>query len=274
MFLQCIVKLSFSINFRTRVIEDPDSLKSWIPGSDNFRLFFTASFIPRTAFDLNFLKKTNHKHLLISLNAYIRTPKKCKMLKKFFSIIAASTILCCYSCKKDDQPSGSLTGNWKFISLHAQTESTAQYNDGTDDMMSVTKADYTSTNNAGSVSFTSNTMASNGVSYDISTAATLYEYMNGVFFDSTSTPLYVNIPPTNSSGTYRIIGEDSIAFTNSFAVGAQTSTGASASGGRFAIDGNILTITSHIVQDTVLNYGGYFINDHQIATASVTLERQ
>jgi hypothetical protein len=23
-----------------------------------------------------------------------------------------------------------------------------------------------------------------------------------------------------------------------------------------------------------LNYGGYFINDHQIATASVTLERQ
>src|SRR6185436_18187367 len=98
------------------------------------------------------------------------------------------------------------------------------------------------TNNAGSVSFTSNTMASNGVSYDVSTAATLYEYMNGVFFDSTSTPLYVNIPPTNSSGTYRIIGEDLIAFTNSFAVGAQTSTGASASGGRFAIDGNILTI--------------------------------
>ena len=195
------------------------------------------------------------------------------MLKKLFSIIAVSTILCCYSCKKDDKPSGAITGNWKFVSIHAETQSTAQYNDGTEDVKSVTISDYTSENNTGTVSFNGNTANSTGIGYDVTSTAKSYDYYNNVLSDSSEFPFTVNIPPSNSTATYQIIGQDSIVFSNG-ALGAQTTAGASASGGRFSIDGNILTLKSNIVQDTTMNLGGLIVTDHEFAAATLTLQRQ
>ena len=200
------------------------------------------------------------------------------MKKIIFPLLTAFILLTIFSCKKDNTTSSSspLAGNWKFISIHAQTQSTAQYSDAGSVYKTITNSAYTSTNNGGSVAITSNTMTGTGITYQVSDTAYGYDYTDNQLVDSISSPFKVNIPPVNSTASYQMIGQDSIYFTGQgglFTVqGGSVNT--TPSGAKFNISGNTLIMISSVVKDTTINSGGIPVSQHETAVVTTTLQKQ
>jgi hypothetical protein len=140
--------------------------------------------------------------------------------------------------------SNSLIGNWKFLELLANTESSVEATDGTDTEKAVTVSSYKSINNKGTIAFDATKVVSTGVGYDISDTAFVHLYLNGVLLDSTDFPFNYTAPPSSGQSNYKVIGTDSIYFENGFLslpnADPQATQGA---GGKFKIEGNILTLT-------------------------------
>jgi hypothetical protein len=164
----------------------------------------------------------------------------------------------------------SIIGNWKFISISAVTQSTNQFSAGGITYKTITNSAYTSTNNAGTVTITSNTMASNGLSYDVSGTADAVSYENNVQVGTISQPFNVSLSSYSSVSAYKQISQDSIYFTGQ---GIDPS-GNAGSGARIALNGNTLKLTSSVVKDTTINAGGLLAAQHSTATAVTTLQRQ
>jgi hypothetical protein len=82
------------------------------------------------------------------------------------------------------------------------------------------------------------------------------EYENDILLDTFSTSIPFTVPATNSSSEFEIIGKDSIHYTGSNLFGSGGSGTPAATGAKFSIFGNILTLTSYVVQDKVQDEGG------------------
>ncbi len=72
------------------------------------------------------------------------------------------------------------------------------------------------------------------------------------------------------------MGADSIYFPQGGIINVQDMAGmqSSASGGRYSITGNLLTIVQHIKRDTSYNDGGEDIHITDAVTVSAVLEKQ
>lgn len=200
------------------------------------------------------------------------------MRKAIFFLLTAFILSSIVSCKKDDSSTSStspLTGNWKLISISAQTQSTIQYTDAGSVFKTVTNSAYTSTNNGGTVTFSPSAITATGVTYQISDTAYGYDYMDNQLEDSLSFPFAFTCPPTNSTSSYKMIGQDSIYFAGQTLITTQGSTGSSSpSGAKFNITGNTLTLTSNLLKDTVINYAGTPMSQHETGVASLILQKQ
>jgi len=140
--------------------------------------------------------------------------------------------------------STSLIGNWKFLELIANTESSVEATDGTDTEKAITVSSYKTINNKGTMNFDATKVVSTGVGYDINDTAFTHLYVNGVLLDSIDFPFTFAVPPSSGQSNYKVIGTDSIYFENSFVSVPSTDPQASqGGGGRFKIEGNILTLT-------------------------------
>ncbi|MDN3654446.1 hypothetical protein QWZ08_02340 [Ferruginibacter paludis] len=180
-----------------------------------------------------------------------------------FTTLAVSLFI--ISCKKEDSTAGNntdpLKGHWKFLTMKANTKATMAYDFGGTTMVSITTSDYTTTNGVGSFSFANGTATTLGIGYSLETNVFTASYENGQLTDTMSMPMSFTASPTNSSGQYKIIGNDSVYFPAggiiSGNVPGSNNSATMASGYKFTIAGDtLLTMTGHLVKDSIANMSG------------------
>jgi hypothetical protein len=199
------------------------------------------------------------------------------MRKSVGFIILSAIFFCFTACKKDNNSStgaSSLSGNWTFMGMHATTSATAVDYGGGFNSKIITTSDYKSTANGGTVAISGNTMTGTGITYAANIMAFATEYENDILLDTFSTSIPFTVPATNSSSEFEIIGKDSIHYTGSNLFGSGGSGTPAATGAKFSISGNILTLTSYVVQDKVQDEGGgETLSQHETATVVTTLQK-
>ena len=201
-------------------------------------------------------------------------------MRNFVGIVVLTACFSCFiACKKDNNNTGtgasSLSGSWKFMGMHATTSATALDNGGGFNSKIVTTSDYTTTANGGTVAISGNTMTGTGITYAANIVAFATEYEDGILLDTFSTSLPFTVPATNSSSEFEIIGKDSIHYTGSNPFGSDGSGTPAATGSKFSVSGNVLTLTSNVVQDKTQDEGGgETLTQHETATLVATLQKQ
>jgi hypothetical protein len=190
-------------------------------------------------------------------------------------ILTAAMLICFFSCKKDNSnpASAALAGTWSFNGIHATTSSSAMDVQGGIQFTTVTTSEYITTANAGTIRISGNTMTGTGITYAANMNILVTDYEGPNLIDSFSTSMPVNFPPTNSTSTFEIIGSDSIHYTSAGLPGSGGS-GTPATGSKFSIEGDILTLTSYVVQDKVFDTLGVAITQHEAAFVVTTLKKQ
>ena len=187
-------------------------------------------------------------------------------------LLAVVTILA--SCKKDEAKtnSASIEGTYTFNSMHAKTNSTITGDDG---LKTVSLADWTTINNMGSIVFKNEILTNSDFSYSVNSKATGYYYQNDILLDSVSIPLTVTIPKTNSTGTYKLIGADSIYFPEgSLTTYGNVTTSSKPSGGHYKLNGNQLILDISGTTDSTFSDSGVMYEVKQSVVASMILTKQ
>ena len=187
------------------------------------------------------------------------------------------SILCIFfiACKKDNNTtnSSSLSGDWTFEGFNAQTSSTDIDNEGGEIFKTVTTSNYTTTSNGGTVNISGNTMTGTGITYSANMQVFVSDYDDDVLDDTLTTFLPINISATNSVSTFDVIGSDSIHYTSASMFGSGGNGSPASDGAKFSISGDILTLTSSVIQDKVIDTLGETITQHETATVVATLKR-
>jgi hypothetical protein len=202
------------------------------------------------------------------------------MQHKFTFAVTGLILLSIVSCKKDNSNSNSgntkaLEGNWTFVSMSAKTQSTQSYTQSGTAYKTVTLSNYTTTNNAGVVNFSADSMVATGLTYSVATMAEAYDYVSGQLVDSIASPFNFSLPATNSSSKYQSIGTDSLYFPGGgflgVAGGAQQTVG---SGAKYVISGNTLTMTTNPTQAYTQTLSGISVTVTDQATVTTILSKQ
>ncbi len=179
-------------------------------------------------------------------------------------LVSFALFLFVVSCKKSSsspKPSNSVTGNWKFVNMNVHSQANATIGGG---LTTVTTANYITVNNAGTISFTTDSMAVSGLTYSVDTIATTIGYFNGVPTDTLALPYSSTLPATSASVNYVLVSSDSLYFPNGgIAPAGLTSAG---SGARYVFSGDTLVLTSSVTNTTG--------NEVQTGTAVIKLVKQ
>ena len=193
------------------------------------------------------------------------------MKKITLSIFMSLSLFYLVSCKKDsgdnNPPKANIQGNYQFISLSASTTSTVIVTDGVTEDKTVTKSNYTTKNNAGTMTITDSKIISTGLSYSIDTIAHSYMYEDGVLLDDFEFPFQFDAPSSSATTDYVWVTSDSIYCPNGtmFTDGVTANSGPS--GARILQQGDKLYISASKEQTTHDNSSGYPTT--MIAQASV-----
>jgi hypothetical protein len=194
------------------------------------------------------------------------------------TVWAFISMLCIFfiACKKDNNTTSTsgLSGDWTFEGFNAQTSSTDIDNEGSDIFKTVSTSNYTTTANGGTVNISGNTMTGTGITYSANMLVFVSDYDNDVLDDTLSTFLPINIPATNSVSTFDVIGSDSIHYTSASMFGSGGNGSPASDGAKFSISGDILTLTSSVIQDKIIDTLGETITQHETATVVATLKRK
>lgn len=203
------------------------------------------------------------------------------MKKKYALILICFLVACQKGIEPFDDNSGSnqngtdISGTWNFISMEAHTQSTIEYAQDDTDYKAVTLSDYITQNNKGTVTFDSGNCNSSNLGYVIADSFSLYDYKNNILADSSQLPFNYSVDNSNSTGTYKIIGSDSIYFPQGGFVSYNgISEQSIASGGKFSINGNTLTITEKFYRDTTELYGGIPNYLNESGTVVIQLQKK
>ncbi len=198
-------------------------------------------------------------------------------MKKHLLLSSLAVIVILASCKKEDTPqntSASIDGSYKLKYITANTNSIVTVSDGE---KTITKSDYTSTNNQGIINFNNSTLTATGLSYTVATEAKGYIYFGADLIDSVTYPFSVTLPASNSVAPYQLIGADSIYFPQgslTTGIGGSGASQSGPSGGRYSLAGNLLTITQHYAKDSTFNISGDTYHQQNVAIASIVMEKQ
>jgi hypothetical protein len=141
---------------------------------------------------------------------------------------------------------GNEIGTWKFLFMNAVTSATITYTDGVDKVMTVTTSDYSSTDNAGTITFDGKNMTTAGITYSVDGTATTKFYTNNVLEDTLEFPFGGVMPATNSTIPYKKIGTDSLYFSSGILTGMDPNSGVTQTvpaGYKLKFDGDKMIIT-------------------------------
>lgn len=191
-----------------------------------------------------------------------------------FSLL--TTIVILSSCKKDSSGTNTsaIQGTYKLKYLTSKTNSTAI---GTDGEKIVTTSDYTTINNQGTLIFDNSKLTATGLTYAVDAKAFYYLYQDNQLVDSSSFPFTFTLPASNAVAAYKLIGADSIYFPQgslTTGVGGMGSSQSGASGGRYTLTGNLLTITQNGSRDSTFEDSGITFRMNESAISSIVMEKQ
>ena len=196
-------------------------------------------------------------------------------MKKYVSVVLLAMTVLVFSCEKDDTAThtGSIEGNYIFKYLTSQTSSTLTDDEGG---KAVSLANYTTTDNKGTVVIDANKITTTGFTYSVNATSSNYFYQDNQLVDSVNFPLIITIPPISSAVSYKLLGSDSIFVADGLVpaggVGGVTNSGGS--GGRYKLEGNVLTITQHFSKDSVFTDTGIQYRLQESALSSIVMEKQ
>ena len=203
-------------------------------------------------------------------------------MKRKYCLIAA--LIFFTACQKGIEPfedggspqtGNDLIGTWNFTSLTGNTQSIAEYTDSGIDYKTITISNYTTTNNTGTITFSDSTFNMINTSYSISSMLFGYNYQNNILIDSVQMPFTYALDSTNSSGSYKLIGTDSIYFPQGSLISvAGSATQGQPTGGRISIVGNSLTITESINEDSTKDVGGVPYHTTDSGTFDLHFQKQ
>jgi|SRR5579872_2711413 len=182
-----------------------------------------------------------------------------QIMRKKLPLLPVLFLLSAASCKKTSSSTGgTLTGSWSLIDIVAHTSSSVDQVYGGDNYEDVTISDYTTTNNAGTISFNGGLEKSSGITYEANFTALDSIYMDGQLMETTTSAYDITLPATTSSSKYELIGSDSIYYPagGAFTMGTSSGTQTTPVGSRFTIHGDTLVLVTIFHQVTTQNYGG------------------
>jgi len=197
-------------------------------------------------------------------------------MKTLFVPLLLLTIVVFTSCKKDTSGNNNpaIEGTYKLKYISAKTNSTISGSLGD---KAVTTSDYTTINNGGIITLSNGMLSATGLTYSVDAEAKLYDYYGPDLLDSTSYPFTFTLPQSTSSGSYKLIGSDSIYFPQGGVTAVVDGSGAyqsGASGGHYSFNGTLLTITQSAVKDSSFDDSGETYTMIQSATSSIVMEKQ
>jgi hypothetical protein len=199
-------------------------------------------------------------------------------LKK--SLLSIACILVCallISCQKDnaENPTAvALAGSYKFISMEMNGLSISTATDGTDVERVETVTKYKTKNNSGTVTFTTSTLSSINLSYEIDTTLEVSYYTNGNLDDKIEFPLQFQIPPTSSTSSYKVVSTDSLYFSSgSMFVDGTATQATQASGARIKKEGDLLQLIVPTNSTTTENNQGVLVTSTHRGVGTITLQK-
>ena len=181
-------------------------------------------------------------------------------------ILCLSCGLIVISCKKSNSsatPSNAVTGTYTFVNMNVQSQETQTEANG---ITAVALANYITKNNTGTIQFTADSMAANGVGYSVDTSVITNFYLSGTLYAADTTAFTATVPATSTTQAYKLVSSDSLFFANGgFIPTGLTSSGAG-QGARFLVTGDTLKLYTSASDTT----SGVI----QTATAVITLLKQ
>ena len=195
-------------------------------------------------------------------------------MRRIFVLFAAlASIL--FSCKKHYynetriiRVGSPIAGVWDFKSMDAQTQSSDEIKMGRLNQKTDATLNYVTENNDGRLMITDSVITAIGLTYTISSNIKTYNYRNGVLADSSETPYNISFYESQSTCTYKMIGDDSVsfpkgAFTNISASTLRTDPLAA----KIIFKGDTLTFKEYIYKDTTVVKLGTVYHTIQTGTA-------
>lgn len=191
------------------------------------------------------------------------------------SLLLFSSIIIFASCKKDNTESATtISGNYTFIGLTANTVSTVTYTDAGTLYKAITYSKYTTKNNKGSMQIDGSNMKSVGLSYSIDTTTKTDYFEDGELIDSFEMPLSVDVPSSNATTGYKIITNDSIYVSNGLMFSGSTSTSVEPQGIKYRKEGNRLILNAVGKQNKIIQQQGVSMMQESSVSAEIIYENQ
>lgn len=168
----------------------------------------------------------------------------------------------------------SMKGNWNFVNITAETQSSSEFNLAGSDRRTLALLDYNTKNNGGTVSINDSVIHTIGITYTVSSTIKTYTYINGVINDSNENRVNMVFPETEAIAPYKVVGPDSIFFSK----GGFTDLAASRfktkpSAAKVILEGNTLSFKQNIFKDTTQNIDGTPYHIIQTGTAVIKLQK-
>src|SRR5687768_9440342 len=111
------------------------------------------------------------------------------MRKINYTLLACFSALFLISCQKEltmdfgptpGGTTGTLHGNWKFLGMYSKSEAIVELRDGTNFLKTITRSEYNTINNTGSLLIDSSKMTSTNLGYEVNTMARGLVYQNNI----------------------------------------------------------------------------------------------
>ncbi len=157
-------------------------------------------------------------------------------------ILCLSCGLIVISCKKSNSSSTStnaVTGTYTFVNMNVQSKETQNEANG---IVAVAVANYITQNNTGTIQFTADSMAANGVGYSVDTSVITSFYLSGTLYAADTTAFTATVPATSTTQAYKLVGTDSLYFPNGGLIPTGLTSSGAGSGARFVVTGDTLKL--------------------------------
>jgi hypothetical protein len=202
-----------------------------------------------------------------------------KFMRKYSLFMSALAVLFFASCKKDSADTGGsanqeMLGNYKFVSLTANTTSIKTINDGSSSEKSITRSTYTTTDNSGTLSFEPTKIISKDLAYTVNTTASSEIYEDGVYVDTYDVPFLFTVTPSSATSEYKWVTKDSLYFTSGsmFYNGSTVNTGGD--GAKVRLEGDKLYFTGYKEQNGTSTEMGYQVITNDKASVIAVYQKQ
>jgi len=202
------------------------------------------------------------------------------MLNRSSFLAIGFCLLFSVACKKGNHAGSNgpnpLVGSWTFVGETTNADITSTISIGPITGTVINLIDFRTINNAGNLTFTSDSLNAVEVGYSIDTTYTTIESAGGVS-DTSVSSLTATAQPTDTASTYQLIGQDSIYFPNGspFALNIDSiQPPIQIKGAHVTISGTTLTITSTINQSGNESINGITAPTTGTIKSVITLSQQ